>query len=99
MARYEEGEFDLLEYDVLKAHRFLGKRRQIKAVEKLVLNSVKKLIKVTHSREATSVFVQFYSSLKDMEESWMMPLQLTTGNAFYRWVRHKLPPGKVRTVN
>ncbi len=99
MIRYEEQEFDLLEYDIMTTHRFLAKHKQVQPIEKLVLNVVKKLIRVKHSREATNLFIDFYSQLQDLQKSWQEPLELTAGSAFYRWVRDKLPQHKNRVIN
>lgn len=64
---YELGNMDLLEYITKSTHRYLSKRQRDYTMEKLIIDSVRKLIRATNVIDRKDLFVNFRSDLELMK--------------------------------
>ena len=66
---FELGNMDLLEYITKSTHRYLSKRQRDYTMEKLIIDSMRKLIRAGNVIDRKDVFIKFREDLELMMEN------------------------------
>ena len=89
IARYELGEYVYLESAIRNMYRSLKQEPQKNEIETLVLQSVRKLIKVSHKSEVTNILTDLYDSLVKADYTRQSKDHLQT-NLLFDWINKYL---------